>query len=201
MGLKSGSLGVAPATLPPSLKDWPWRVFIYSILSHVATRVVITLAELCTPCPEGKYRDHVSFMFGSTKESLYKIFRLKGRDSRTYHNSLERAWFVNIPYFARKSGIRAQAHTIFRPRERDWRTFGRNLFLCQEIISLSRKFFRLAGNYFIWQAIISICLEIISFCRKLFPLAEKLFLGQELILIGRKLFRLAGNYFIWQEII
>ena len=58
--------------------------------------------------------------------------------------------------------------------------FAGNYFLWQEIISFGRKLLFLTGNYFPWQ-------EIISF-------AGTYFLWQELI-------PLAGNHFTWHEII
>ena len=65
----------------------------------------------------------------------------------------------------------------------------------------NRKLFRFAGNFFIWQEIIFICLEIISFGRNAFCLTVNYFLWQEIISFGRKFFILTGNYFPWLEII
>ena len=105
----------------------------------------------------------------------------------------------SIKYFARKSVIRA--HTIFCPKERDSRTYQANFFYMQNtillsIISLGSKLFRLTGNYFIWQEIISIWQEIISFGRNTFGLTVNYFLWQEFISFGRNLFPLAGNHLV-----
>ena len=137
----------------------------------------IIIFTSCHPIFSIKYFARKSMICAHT------IFSSKEHDWRTYHILLERAWFSHIPYFARKSMIRA-------PHTRQ------PFFMCYDsytillsIISFRRKLFPLAGNYFLLQ-------EIIPFDRKLFPLAGNYFLWQELISFVRKLFCLTGNYFL-----